>query len=50
LKTFGSAEGSMTSSTASRLVVPICTPIVASFRSASEPTFFRSEPLAVTTA
>jgi hypothetical protein len=49
LKTFGSFDGWTASLTASRLVVPIWTPISASFRSASELTV-RSEPLPVTTA
>ena len=50
LKTCGLLSGSISSSTASRLVVPIWTPIVASFRSASEVALAASEPFSATTA
>ena len=50
LKTFGWLEGWISELTASRLVVPIWTPIEASFRSASDVAFAALEPLEATTA
>jgi hypothetical protein len=49
-KTCGSLEGWITSLTASRLVVPIWTPMLASAKSASDVALARSELLRATTA
>ena len=50
LNTCGSVSGAISASTASRLVVPTWTPIVAPVRSSTEPALAASESFAATTA